>query len=155
MRGDKHDWNSGDFPQSPFQVLVTGGNYESSELLDSAHNAVVRISPFVVANKLLESRILGKLNRHFVFVTQFLQLSLHAFRNVRDALSKQQIHRVLEYVQFVLNCHVDKVCIKENSVWRAEGGIVGEEEVAGLLRKLPFLDLQNILSFLVDFLFFF
>jgi hypothetical protein len=53
-----------------------------------------------------------------------------------------------------LDSHVDEVGVQDDSIGRAEGGVVGEEEVAGLLRKFSLLDLQDVLSFLVEFLFF-
>lgn len=56
---NEHDRDPWDLPQSSFEVLVAGGDYEAPELGDSADYAVVCVGSFVAAGQPFEPRVFG------------------------------------------------------------------------------------------------
>lgn len=72
-------------------------------LPDSLDYAVVRIGAFVVAVQSLEPGVFGETQRQAILDSELLKLANDAVSDDGDALSKEAVHSVLEYVQFVLD----------------------------------------------------
>lgn len=60
-------------------------------------------------------------------MAELLQLGDNAVCYVGNALSQEQVHRVLEDVQLVLDGHVDEVGVQQQSEGRPQGGVVAQE----------------------------
>ena len=55
MVRDKHDGDSGDLPEPPLQILITGRDNEGPPLLDAVDDAVVGVGALVIADQALEA----------------------------------------------------------------------------------------------------
>ena len=70
-----HDGHSGDLPDSPLEVLVTGGHNVRLVLGHPVHEAVIGVCPLVHAGQPLKPGVLHYPQSYSVFASEFLQLS--------------------------------------------------------------------------------
>lgn len=111
-----HDGNTGDFANTPLQILVTGGDDVDATPLHSFHKAVISVGTLVGACKPLKSWILGHSKCDFEFVAQLFELPHDTVCNVPRTFCKQAIHHLLVNVQFVTDGKVDEVGVQEDVV---------------------------------------
>jgi hypothetical protein len=87
----------------------------------------------MVAFDNLKPGILGQLQGHPIPRPQLLQLRDHTLRDHRGDFPQQAVHGVLQNVQLVLDREVYEIGVDQDPVGRAQGRVVFEEHVRGLL----------------------
>ncbi len=112
VRHDIHDRHSGYLPDSSLEILVAGGHYVASMLLDPLDYAVIGVGALVVAFEPFEARVLRDPQGDAVLDSELLEFSHHAISDVGDALAQQAVHARLEDVQLVLDAEVDEVGVQ-------------------------------------------
>ena len=150
VRCDMHDWDSRNLSNALLQALVASCHDITSMLLRmravraylryALDKAVVCIRAFVRARETGESRISCNLQGYAMLCPKLLQLSNDTVGDARNNLGVEGFHCGIDNVKLVLDRKVDKVCIQQDVVGRAESSIVAEKEISGDL-----FDMSNLL----------